>query len=429
MINMHEMEPALLFRTRSTFDKPGLYALLFLLMLNPFHYAITQPYPYYREYFALFFLFLWFVRFFSNRGRGLDARFYIRKELFFAVSFPVLLMMFRIIDPGNSLYGDFDIHGVSIQLDQIDHGLYVVRNASLYIPMIMYFSLRGLSKTDIQKIAAVSVVVAPFSVLGFLYHAGIAQWGNLGAIVSLGGAKLEYNSYVPYLTFSVLSAMYLITCDTRKFIKIISCIVLLILCIYMLLSTSRQSVLFVIICAVTFLKMYKKGSFLKKTISVIILLSVGFFAFQQFTKDQVFDDNFSTKYMDAVGLVKTSRLQIAEDGLALLEPYEYLVGAGLTSVLVSGPHNDFIRWTQRVGVFAMILGFLPFFFSAKRAYHGLFRIKDNTLYIYLFLAILFTLYHSFFGYPREDAYQAMYCFLGLAMWLGFQRDQHAKGRV
>jgi hypothetical protein len=74
----------------------------------------------------------------------------------------------------------------------------------------------------------------------------------------------------------------------------------------------------------------------------------------------------------------------------------------------------------------MLLGFYPFF-RAVLSIAGLRSLlshdkKNKSLLLYLTLAILFTLYHSFFGYPREDAYQAVYCFLGLSMWLGVRKE-------
>lgn len=47
-------------------------------------------------------------------------------------------------------------------------------------------------------------------------------------------------------------------------------------------------------------------------------------------------------------------------GLDLLSPEDYIFGAGLTSVIVRGPHNDYIRWIQRIGIPGMVLSFLPF---------------------------------------------------------------------
>ncbi len=204
--------------------------------------------------------------------------------------------------------------------------------------------------------------------------------------------------------------------------KLLSSGVLIFIFIFVLLSTSRQSALFSIICGVGFFIMNTRKAFLKKGLSFLLLLLIGIFMFQQFTKGQVLDENFVQKYQDVSGLMKTSRLDIAKEGLALLDSHEYFTGAGLTSVITSGPHNDFIRWMQRVGVFAMLIGFFPFLMAAKKSYQYLARNKNPNLMLYLFLSVLFTLFHSCFGYPREDAYQALYCFLGLALWLGYGKN-------
>ncbi len=199
------------FKTRGMIDRFGLNVLFFLLILNPFHYVLTSDatFLYYREDIAAIFLILSIVKFLSDSGSDFGSRVIIRKELFFAILFPLLLIIFKISDSGRNLYNDADTLGASAQLEKVDRGMYVLRNALLYIPMLVYISLRGLSEREIQKIALLTVLVAPFSVLGYLYYEGLATLDTLDTIVGMGGSRMSYNSYIPYLTYPILSAVYL----------------------------------------------------------------------------------------------------------------------------------------------------------------------------------------------------------------------------
>ena len=113
---------------------------------------------------------------------------------------------------------------------------------------------------------------------------------------------------------------------------------------------------------------------------------------------------------------ETNRFEMAKIGLYKLHFVEYFIGAGVSSVIISGPHNDFIRWIQRVGIIGASLGFMPFIISFIGSFK-LMRKKYSIFHVFIFLAIFYTLYISFFGYPRDDAYQAAYVWLGLSLWL------------
>jgi len=276
---------------------------------------------------------------------------------------------------------------------------------------------------------------------------------TLFILAKLEGVYFNYNSYIPYLTFPIVSAFYLLATDTNKIIKLISFSALIIVSDYVLLSYSRQSFLFTIGCGFVFLSLNKEIVFFKKILFISIYIICVLISMKQLTKESNTDKliqrysigneyatesatdsfknhplvqnrsyrnklkrNHTIKRVERV--FNTTRLDIALDGIALLKPTEIITGVGLSSVVNSGPHNDYIRWMQRVGVLVMLVGFSPFFIAGWGAFCRSYQERKNGLQIYLFLAVCFTLFHSVFGYPREDAYQAVYCFLGLAMWLG-----------
>lgn len=408
---------------RGRSDLIGLYALFLLLTLNPFHFLVTEKFVYYREFFAMIFGVLWIYKGTTTK-KAFTSCPKVRREVFYLILFPLLLILFAIVDTGRNLYSS-DYLGASMVLETVNPSLYVLRNAFLYIPMALYFSVRGITEKEVHGIALITMVVAPFSIISFLNYSKIATVQTLYLVAQLGGQGLSYNSYIPYLTFPILSAMYLISSRSNMVIKLVSIAVLLIISIYILFSTSRQSFLFVVICGIVFFLKIKEIQGVKKTVFFCIILMVGAFILQNVAAKHYFSQKFIDRYTSVSGMSETSRLEIAKKGLELLQPHEYLIGAGLSSVIVSGPHNDYIRWLQRIGIFATVIGFLPFLLAVRKGYLRIRYSRFNALNIYVFLSIFFTLYHSLFGYPREDAYQTLYCFLGLAMWLGIEREKFA----
>lgn len=405
-------------------DLLGIYALCMLLILIPLHFAIYHVTVYYREVFAVFFSILLCFKFYNHRHELMSDSYKLKKELFFLISFPILLLLFAFVDPGRNLYGS-NMAGASLHLLTVNPDLYVLRNALLYLPMVIYFAFRGFTEAEIRRIAFLIVVLAPICVLAYLYHYRIATISTLNVLAKLGGGPLSYNTYVPYLTFPVISALYLIVSDTKTVVKLISFTSLVLLSIYIILSTSRQCTVFIAFSCLIFILHSRELSLFKKLIFLSLYLLCVYTGEHLITtkvvintpKELTLYNRLNEKYTVAE-TINTPRLQIAKDGLAILKPTEFLVGAGLSSVINAGPHNDYIRWIQRIGIFGMIVGFCPFFLAAFRAYYSTYFFKKNSLMLYLFFVAFFTLYHSLFSYPREDAYQAMYCFLGLSMWLG-----------
>lgn len=422
----------------------GLYVLFLLLILNPFHFFFYDKLVYYREAIFAFFLILSFIKYLSKGKERLEPNY----DLGLVILFPLLLLVFALFDTGKNLYNN-DITEASLHLKYVNPDLYVVRNALLYVPMVVYFALRGLKDCEIEKIALVTVLIAPFSIFAFIYFYNLATFATFGTLVKLQGAGFQYNTYIPYLGFAAISATYLINSPaSNRTIKYTSLMILGFLIIYIYLSTSRQSLLFISISSLFIFFKNKEIGLKEKFIFLSAFLLCVWVAFKLIVMDfsllSIGASNGAhsiNSYINSSGdiglnslpygfqkynTLKTPRWEIMKEGLNLLQPHEYFTGAGLSSVINSGPHNDYIRWLQRIGFFGMLLGIYPFFkalFSIADPRRLLDQDKKNNIILsYMMFAIIFTLFQSFFGYPREDAYQAPYCFLGLALWFGYRKE-------
>lgn len=402
----------------------GFFAVLSLFIANAFHFNIYQQYVYYRELFAVIFAILILARLLVL---GRDNRL-INRTMFYLLLFPVFLFIWSFIDPGVPLYGGYDIEGVSSQLDDVPLTLYVLRNSLLYIPLVVYFYIRGINIQELRIVAATAIFISPFSVFAYLASGELENMAlTLGGGSALGGQGIAYNSYVPYLTFHVLCGIYLLFSPGNRFIKLMVLLCVVVTSLFILFSTSRQSVLFILLTFVSFLYLTNnRGWRVSKwlTVGIIVVGSLSFALY--LTREVELADTFLIRFGSVQGFIsddESGRINSAIHGIAMLNPFEWLFGAGLTSVIVSGPHNDYIRWVQRIGIPMMILGFLPFI----RAFVRCARLSRmfptaNSIFVFLALATGFTLYHSIFGYPREDANQAVAVYLGLALWFGAYRD-------
>lgn len=404
----------------------GIALLYLLLVLQPFHYKIAEWFLYYRECFAALFLLLW-LKDLCLRLQKPYVKMRLPREAAYLLLFGLFLILAAAIDPHNDLYLD-DMTDASAALSTIPPDIYIIRNAFIYLPMFLYIAGRGLSGVEVKHIAQIVSFVAPLSILGFLTHYELATVFNIGSIVSLGGVGLQYNSYVPYLTFPVIATMFLLTTNTSMLGRLLYVFNLCALSLYIYVSTSRQSLCFVILAGILFLLRGRWHRRAGKAAGLMVLAGVAFVLVKAIDTRAETSQIILDKLGSAKGFTETLRLEIFLDGLDRLKGTDYIVGAGLSSVVAAGPHNDYLRWVQRVGVFGMMIGFAPFVRGLRRAYRAMRKNKKSSLRLFLWLGVLFTVYHSLFGYPREDAYQSLYCFLGLAMWLGFRQTKGSGGR-
>jgi O-antigen ligase len=390
-------------------NKIGFFSLVIFFILAPLHFWTSVKVSYfYKEIFAFLFLILT-IPLLNKR-----TSYNIRSELFFLLLFFIYLILSSVFIESRQLYNDvLDLSQVSVS-----GNLYVIRNSLIYIPMLIYIYKRGLSSKEINFLLKLISVFGVISIISYLsFHEITTDIASAIKLFSLGGDFLSYNSFVPYLTFPFISSLYLSFNQPNNKSKILFLIISILIFSYIIISTSRQSMIFCFLAVLIFLTSNKKyvKSFFKLLIPLVIISIV----YIPFVISEVeFSEKLTSRTSSISGLLsdETNRLDTAIDGMKKLSFIEYFVGAGVSSVTVSGPHNDYIRWTQRLGLIGSFLAFLPFLISFRKSY-GIMKINYSLYDKFIFLALFYTLYISLFGYPREDAYQAPYVWLGLSFWL------------
>ena len=317
------------------------------------------------------------------------------------------------VDPEISIYNE-DITRASVQLSRFSPGAYVLRNLFLYFPLLLIIYLRGLDKREFIFLLSIVVFCAPFSIISLYRYYGMENFSSALYILELyGKSGLPYNTYIPYLSFVFISGIYLLFIYKGFFYKIVLLLVNIFIFGVIVFSTSRQTVLFCIIAGAGYLIIQR--SKVKLIISLCFALGLTMYIIS-------FSDVLHTLYLSPKAL-DSERFMIMKDGLQRLNSYsDWLFGKGLTSVIFSGPHNNYIRVVQRIGIIGMGLTFAPFIYAfislARRMKkYWTFKNFDRNLSWFLLMAVFFTLFHSFFGYPHSDAFNTPFVWLGLSLYL------------
>ena len=167
-----------------------------------------------------------------------------------------MLAISAIYDPMIDLYGYSEGMANVTKSSSIDPRIYVLRNAFLYVPLVLFLSTQDIRKSAISVIAISTILIAPFSIILYLVEAYESDGFSIfliGEMAQYGGANISYNSYVPYLTFPVLSAIYLATQNSGTIFRLAALLFSSVVIIFTFLSSSRQTLLFIGIVLLLFL--------------------------------------------------------------------------------------------------------------------------------------------------------------------------------
>ncbi len=397
------------------FDALGLLCVLLLLVLVPVHQIVAgSGYIYYRELLSgtagsCAVLLMLMGRRLGSRGKRAAL------QVFISIAFVVAISA---LDTGRKLEASEDVSLASSMLSEggVNQTLYVIRMFVLYVPAFLFLTLVRLSPFRFRMLCWTIAIMGPIAILKFLEFYNIATLTTLATVLSLDGSGLQYNSFVPHLTFSVIASLYLFF-ETRQWTwKLVWVGVAVLVVTYVFVSTSRQASLF---CLMAMLVYYHSSKVShrreRKYLAAFLGLGViwGISTALSFGNagEKLLTQTSVSGYGDTTG-----RLSAAWNAMTALTFQQWISGAGLTSSIVSGPHNDFIRWIQRIGLPGMLLVELPFVASFFGSYR-LLRRERSALSGLAFLGVAFTVFNSFFGYPRDDAYQMLYAWVGFGLYI------------
>lgn len=392
-------------------NKISMIAIYSLFILFPFNFLVSDVFVFYRETLALLFILIILNYSYINRFNLLILpNNYIIIVLLFWVLYIVFCYMF---DPQISLYPGEDLTQVTEQLTKISRSDYMIRNLFLYLPLTALIFIRGLTTREFNTLLLLICVVCPISVILYYQYQGFSSIADAMVRLKVTGHGLTaYNDFIPYITFPFISGIFLFYRFKNYILRFALLSLIIFYFLIIVFSTSRQSFLFCLVAFLTYA--YLRA---RKIIPIALVFSiVGYFFITSFEELQL---RFLTSQA-----VESNRGEIILQGLSMVGGIkEWLIGNGLSSVIQSGPHNNYVRFLQRIGIIGMVLTYLPFlyiFFKIiKETRHfSSYPWFDLDLAWFLLMAIGFTLYHSLFGYPHEEMWSAPFVWLGLSLGLG-----------
>jgi|GEM_PF-4733717 len=319
----------------------------------------------------------------------------------------------------------FANHHVLYEMSGYSYATYNIRFLLQYTPVFFLLVTRGLSKGELILILYVVVVITPLSIIKSYYDYNIKSIDAFQDFVN-SSIGISYNTYLPYTTYPLFASVYLLSNIKKRIFRIPVIISFIFILIFIFTNPSRQSVLFVIISLLIYIIMSKSYKNIFLIVMAFGVLTV--FLEKANLMDFVINRFFSEK------ATETTRNYLMMSALSSIKGLpNIIIGNGLELSLYINPHNNYIFTVMRNGIVGLLLLFMPYFISLYKAVLSDIRYNkeawfDRSLSYFVIISILFTLFHSFFGYPHIDPLNAPYVWFGLGVVINYNRILYHKYR-
>ena len=394
------------------------------------HFQVVKIFPYYRELFFAFFL---IIILFSPQRKTL-LRLPLSHPVVITIIFSLLVFLLSFlpstIDP--------NLKYLSEQLDESSAKFYVFRSTVLYIPLLLSLFTLQLNRKYLILLGVLCTLTSYFSLFSWLTVMTKSPVGlfDFQQISFLSGSELNYNTYIPMIAYlQVFSINSLSALRSRLLLPLALLNVPIFFIVF--LSTSRSSLGYIIFSFILCFYSDFIRLFLRFVRSITIshkslLFSVVFIVLLVGTPIILSD---YIQYSDKLSTLSLSSFVSSEARASILSSYvsnfnfeNFFFGDGLSSILFSGPHNGYVRWIARSGIFIALLAYLPWILEITH----LILIPSSAPVLatrirnFFFSIVLFVPFFALFGYPTEDAYQSFFCFLSLGLSISFTSSLKTK---
>lgn len=455
------------------FNKLPLSLLLLLIFFFNFHAIISKYLFFYKELFSLIFTILTIIYFFYFKLKIVDLIFKNKIYIFF---FPYLFLILIFCFNTGQIDPEFSKSSIILNDNTSENFLllYTIRNFIILMPVVLFFSLRGISENELKKILLFIVFVG---VIGFLVQI-IYQNHLSNQIFYHYLYNYNYfafnNTYVPFISSIYVVGLYLVLKEKNSLIILTILTIFISFLLFMIILSSAKSPILFCLCSIIFLLTVffeKKKNILFVLVGKIVIFLVLILSLNQFHKiyknsllitynnlievelnedaDKIkesikyynmdketftfplFNSNFNRTDLSSRKEVYNSFFNYTEK--LTLSDDKYYFGSGSLSSTYSGYHNDYMRIFYRAGFFGLLFSFMSFFyfffkfliFAFKRHFFN----KNNmqTDFVYLLTILLgFNLYYSLFAYPRDDVYQSSTIWVTLILMYGYLNQKIIK---
>jgi hypothetical protein len=425
-----------------------LFFFIWILCFH-FHFILSVKLFFYRELLSIFFIFLSIFYLLKNNINLKDIFFNKEIKVFFLYLIFFLILIYNAtanIDPDFLRIRETKNFFINKNIILI----YVIRNFIIFMPVVFYFYLRGMTNQVIYKFLNIFLLVGFLGhvIKNFLFH--LNNDINLCITINFFRAYGENNTYgliIPYL-FTI--SYFLFLKERKHFLRVYYFFLFLYFYIFIILSAGKAIILFAFLSFIFFSFIYfKKFKIGNIFFFLSLIFSVNFFSY--FSSKLLYSNycaaqtspGFVSRFYQYKTLPMEIELQIFNDVFlksidARKEMYNefyadpnlkknLLLGSNSLLYLYSGPHNDYLRHLQRTGLIGTIASFFPiiylFYFFLLKSYRK-FIFNENSSLVYIFLVGIGTvLYYSLFVYPREDVYASGIFWFSLIIIYGYLNNQ------
>lgn len=305
------------------------------------------------------------------------------------------------------------------------------RSATLYLPLVAYLAMRGVSREELRSLAVTMTLAVPTSIVVYLYAEDSVGIDNL---TTLGGGEFRYLDFIPMVVFFGLASAYLVISGGSASSTLLATISIVIVLLMSGLTSGRQNVAFTALAGtVLFATARRNDRFRIGLYALLLMIAVSVLSTLYVIRYGA-SEKLATRYGSIGGFADLtnsvvpddgSRYSLLIDGVNKLQMSHLALGAGAEACEGPGPHCDYVRQVQRRGVLAPFLAYSPFVLAIRHTIKGQWR-RPSSEQRWLLLMLAFPLYYAVFGFPLEDACKANVSFLGLGLALGYLRNSRVQ---
>lgn len=438
------------------------------------HIILTKEILFYRELisFLILILSIWYLIKFKIWGE------IFKKEILILLIPYSIFFLIVIFNPGD-IDPEFVKSSRVLTTDLNDNVLilYIIRNFALFIPILFFLFLKGLSENEIHTILKFFFVLGILNFYFFINNSIEFNKINLHEFIAYNNIYSENNNFTPLISGLFSIGIYLSFKEKNYYLFFFFTSLCSFYFYLIFLSSGKAAMLFSLLSLLFFIFVFFKK--IKKIFLFLLILNCLFLIFhyslkyyvnyeKEEIKTKLEGEGYNILYEGGIIECQTNldlclkmkrrmiadnefvypifdkkltrfslgpRIEIYKEFFNYLETTyddkkKFLFGTGSLSMMFSGFHNDFMRVYYRVGAIGLIFSFIPIFyfffrfllFSYERFFY---EKKTDTVYI-LFILLAFIPYFSLFAYPRESTYQSGTFWLSMFLVYGYLKNNNKK---
>ena len=191
------------------FNKFPLSLLLLLIFFFNFHAIISKYLFFYKELFSLMFTILTIIYIFNFKLKIVDLIFKNKIYIFF---FPYLFLILIFCFNTGQIDPEFSKSSIILNNDTGKNFLllYTIRNFIILMPVVLFFSLRGISENELKKILLFIVIVGSIGLLGQIIYQKYSIEVSLYHYLYNYNFFAFNNTYIPFISSIYIVGTYLI---------------------------------------------------------------------------------------------------------------------------------------------------------------------------------------------------------------------------